>query len=146
VRKQSGASLIEILVVLAIVGIAATIMALNLRAAEAPLQTAARLTEGFILQARSTAIATTSAYRIVPDGSQRLVMEYAADCDDATWITEDHTVLELPRDVNLTSTAWSVCFTRRGLAAANVFVTLTHPDLGTRRIEVLLGGGTRVIS
>ncbi len=145
-KKQSGSSLIEILVVLAIFGIAAGILALNLRPAEAPLQTASRLAEGFILQARSSAIATTSAYRIVPDGPGRLIAEYASDCDDATWTTEEHTVLDLPTDVTLTDTAWSVCFTRRGMAAANVYVTLSHPRLGTRQVEVLLGGGTRVVS
>jgi Tfp pilus assembly protein FimT len=145
VRQQSGASLLELLAVLAIVGIAVMVMALNLRPAEAPVQTAARLVEGFILQARSTAIATTSAYRVMPDGEKRLTVDYAGECDDATWTPEPHSVLELPRDVTMSDTGWSVCFTRRGISTANVIVTLSHPDRGSSQVEVLLGGGTRVI-
>ncbi len=63
-----------------------------------------------------------------------------------TWTTEPHSVLDLPRGVTMTDTAWTVCFTRRGISTANVVVTLSHPDLGSIRVEVLLGGGTRVIS
>ena len=138
--------MLELLVVVAILGIAAMIMALNLRPAEAPVQTAARLVEGFILQARSMAIATTSAYRVTPDGADRLVVEYAGDCSDSTWTPEPDTVLELPDGVTMADTGWSVCFSRRGISTANVTVTLNHPERGTSRVEVLLGGGTRVSS
>jgi Tfp pilus assembly protein FimT len=138
--------MLELLVVVAILGIAAMVMAVNLRPAEAPVRTAARLVEGFILQARSTAIATTSAYRVIPDGATRLVVEYAGDCGDSTWTAEPDTVLELPSGVTMTDTAWSVCFTRRGLSTSNVTVTLDHPERGTSQVEVLLGGGTRVAS
>lgn len=144
-RRASGATLTELLVVVALMGIAAMITALNLRPAEAPLQTATRLTEGFILQARSSAIATTSAYRVVPDGPAALALEHAGACDDTVWTEEPDSRLGLPRDVTLADTAWSVCFTRRGLSASNVTVTLVHPDSGTSQLEVLLGGTTRVI-
>ena len=77
-RDESGATLIELMVVIGIMAIAAMTFTLNLRPAEAPLQTATRLTEGFILQARSMAIATTSAYRVLPSDNDTLVVEYAA--------------------------------------------------------------------
>ena len=144
--RQSGATLIELLVVLTIMGIALMVTAPNLKPAEAPLQTASRLTEGFILQARSSAIATTSAYRVVPDGEDRLLLEYAAKCDDSTWTAETYSILELPDEVTMTDTGWSVCFSRRGISSTNVTVTLTHPDFGSSQVEVLLGGSTRVIS
>jgi len=146
VREESGATLIELMVVVGIMAIAALTFTLNLRPAEAPLQTATRLTEGFILQARSTAIATTSAYRVVPSDDDTLIVEYADDCDDATWTTEPHTVLDLPDTVSMTATDWSVCFSRRGISSSNVVVTLTDSELDSSQIEVLLGGGIQVVS
>jgi len=138
--------MLELLIVLAIVAIVVGATAINLEPAEAPLQTGSRLVEGILLQARSSAIATTSAYHVVPDGNRRLVVEYAGNCGDADWTPEPGAAIELPDKVSMSSTAWSVCFSRRGISTDNVTVTLNHPDLGSSQVEVFLGGATRVIS
>lgn len=144
-NRQSGVSLVELMVALALLAMAAAATTVNLEPAEQPLVTGSRLVEGFILQARSSAIATTSAYRVVPAGPSRLVAQYANDCGDATWTPEPAQRLELPDEVKMTATDWSICFSRRGVASANVTVTLTHPDRGAVQVEVLLGGATRVV-
>ena len=144
--RQAGASLLEVLVVVAIIALFFAATLANLKPAEAPLQTGSRLVEAFIFQARSSAIATTSVYRVLPDGAGRLVTEYADACDDVTWNSEPGGVLQLPDEVTMTDTDWTVCFGRRGLSTANLTVTLVHPDFGSKQVEVLLGGTTRVIS
>ena len=144
--RQAGASLLETLVVVAIIALFVAVTLANLKPAEAPLQTGTRLVEAFILQARSSAIATTSAYRVVPDGAGQLLTEYASSCNDLTWTREPGGSLELPDEVTMTDTDWTVCFGRRGLSSANLTVTLVHPEFGSRQVEVLLGGTTRVLS
>ena len=44
----------------------------------------------------------------------------------------------------MTDSAWVVCFNARGISSNNLTVTLSHPDRGSRQVEVLLGGATRV--
>ena len=145
-NRQSGYSAIEMLTTLAVIGIVAGVITINLEPAEAPLQTGSRLVEGLLLQARSSAIATTSAYRVVPEGDRHLVIEYAGDCGDATWTNEPGAGIELPEEVSMSSTTWSVCFSRRGISTDNVTIALDHPTLGSSQVEVCLGGATRVTS
>lgn len=143
---QAGTSLVETIATLAIIALFLGGALANLEPAEAPLQTGSMLVEGLILQARSSAMATTSAYRIVPDGAGRLLTEHADRCSDASWTSEPGNALDLPDEVTLSDTDWTVCFGRRGLSTANLTVTLVHPDFGSRQVEVLLGGTTRVLS
>ena len=53
--------------------------------------------------------------------------------------------IELPDGVSLDSTAWSVCFGSRGVSNSNVVVGLTHDEYGSRSVEVMLGGTTRIV-
>ena len=144
-RQAAGMSLVELLVVLAVAGIALGASALYLRPMEAPLQTGATDLEGFLRQARGRALATTSAYRIVPSNSRVIEAEFAANCGASTWTSDSGVVLELPRQVTMTDTSWSVCFNSRGLADSNLVVSLTHPSAGSRQVEVLRGGAARVL-
>jgi hypothetical protein len=45
----------------------------------------------------------------------------------------------------MSSTSWQVCFSSRGVSGNNTTVTLQHPSNGSRRVEVLVGGTTRVL-
>ncbi len=143
--RQAGTSLIETIATLAIIALFLGGTLANLEPAEAPLQTGSMLVEGLILQARSSAMATTSAYRIVPVGAGRLLNEHADRCSDASWTSEPGNALDLPDEVTLSDTDWTVCFGRRGLSTDNLTLTLVHPEYGSRQIEVLLGGTTRVL-
>jgi prepilin-type N-terminal cleavage/methylation domain-containing protein len=143
--RAAGMSLIELLVVLAVAGIALGASTLYLRPMEAPLQTGAANLEGFLRQARGRALATTSAYRVTPSDSRNVEAEFASNCGASTWTSDPGVTLVLPRQVAMTDTGWSVCFNSRGLADSNLVISLTHPSAGSRQIEVLRGGAARVL-
>jgi hypothetical protein len=90
-------------------------------------------------------MATTSAHRVSPSDASNLAVEYANTCSDTTWTTDGNMELKLPDGVTMSDTSWSVCFSSRGISLNNVTVTLGHTKYGTRDIEVLLGGTTRIL-
>ncbi len=135
----------ESLVTLSLLGIAASTAGLYLMPAAAPLAGGADLVDGMMRVSRSRAIATTSAYRVTAADPSHLIAERAQSCFATTWTRDDELELELPRDVVLTDTSWSVCFSSRGLAAGNITIPLHHPETGSLSVEVLLGGSSRVI-
>jgi len=145
-RSQSGASLIESLALLAILGILLVISTLALRPLASPIDTGTTLLEGFLRQARLNAIATTRAYRVSAASSNRVGAAYASTCSATTWTTDSKLSLTLPAAVTMTSTSWQVCFSSRGVSDANVLVTLQHPTNGSRKVEVLFGGTTRIVN
>jgi Tfp pilus assembly protein FimT len=144
-RRQRGATLVEALVVLGVLGLAVGATALALRPLQSPIDTGTTLLEGFLRQARLNAIATTSAYRVSPSSTSRLRTTYASSCSATTWTTDADMTLALPSGVTMTSTSWSVCFSSRGISNANTLVTLQHPTNGSRKVEVLVGGTTRIV-
>lgn len=143
--RNRAFTLIEALVVLGITGIILAIGAINLRELNNPLQNGASQLEGFFKQARSKAMATTSAYRIHAESPSRLVAEYAANCNAAAWTADPKLTLEFAEGVKVsgTNSPWPVCFTSRGLANKNLIVTLSDANNRTRQVEVMLGGGVR---
>lgn len=142
---QHGFSMTELLVVLAIMGLSAAIGSLYLDPMSTPIESGAVQLEGFFRQARLRAMATTSAHRVKPTDGSNLMVETASNCSATTWTTSGDLVQELPSGVTMTDTSWSVCFSSRGISLNNVTVTLTHSKYGTRDIEVLLGGTTRIL-
>ena len=143
--KNSGFTMIEALVILTVLGIVVASASLFLKPAAAPLQSATVLTEGYLRQIRARAMSTTSAYRMTPIDETRVGASYAAVCSATTWIEDPDFELELPEGVEWSSTAWNLCFSSRGLASNNLTISLQHAQFGTRDIEVLLGGTSRVL-
>jgi prepilin-type N-terminal cleavage/methylation domain-containing protein len=144
-KADRGSTLAELLVVLAVMGLTLGVAAMNVRPMETPLQTGTALLEAVFHQARLQAIATTSAFRIIPAGSTQLRTEHAESCMDTTWTADPSLRVELPAGVTQSPTTWSVCFSSRGISTNNVVVTLSHAQYGEQKIEVLLGGTTRVL-
>ena len=144
-HSEAGLTLLEVMVVVAILGLGVGIASLRLQPLETPLQSSATLVEGFFREARLKAIATTSAYRVLPSTSSRLMAQTADSCGASTWTTVVGMNLDLASGVTLSSTAWSVCFGSRGISNDNVSVKLLHDPLGSTTIEVLLGGTTRIV-
>ena len=143
--NERGTTLMELLVVLLLLGLSVTAVAYNLSPLETPLHSGTVLLESYFRQVRRQAMATTSAYRAVPVGQDRLIAQRASSCLDTTW-TDDPTVhMELPDGVDMTDSTWRVCFSSRGISASNVIVTLSHADFGQKQVEVLIGGTTRVL-
>lgn len=135
----------EMLAAMTIVGLLLGIAGIWLTPMEAPLQSSIALSQAFLRQARVTAMATTSAYRVRGSTARELVAETADSCTATTWTADDQMRLVLPDPVTLSETSWEVCFTARGMSDSTVQFGLSHPRLGEERIEVLRGGTTRVL-
>jgi prepilin-type N-terminal cleavage/methylation domain-containing protein len=144
-RGQAGMTLVELLAVLAIVGIGVGVAALYLRPMEAPLDTATAHFDGTLRAARLKAMATTSAYRLQAGAEDRVVAAFADSCSAGSWTPDPQLELTLPRDVTMNPTNWTICFGSRGLADGNVVVGFVHPEYGSRSVEVMLGGTSRVL-
>jgi Tfp pilus assembly protein FimT len=136
---------IEIVVVLAILAIAVTAFAMNLQPVTSPVDTSTNLLEGVFREARLNAIATMSAERVSPASTTVLKGEKAASCSATTWTTDQSLSTTLPTGVTMSPSSWSVCFSSRGISTNNVTVTLTHPTYGSKSVEVLYGGTSRVL-
>lgn len=144
-QRQSGSTLIELLAVIAIVGIGFGAASMFFRTMEGPLKAGVALTEGQLRQARVSAMASTSAYRVRPTSNATIIAEKAVNCAATTWTADADLAVDLPRDVTFTDTSWSFCFGARGVSTVNASITLQHARLGTLQIEVLRGGTTRVL-
>ncbi len=142
-RGSRGMTLVEVLAVLAITAVFLTASAVYLRPIETPLRTGAQLVEGLMKQARAKAIASTTAHRVRPFSATTLVVESARSCSSAAWTFDPRMEVVLPVGVNLEETAWTVCFTSRGIASENLFMTLNHEQFGTQRLELLKGGAIK---
>jgi len=141
---EAGFSLIEMLVVLAILGILLSIMGLNLRPFADPLQDSAARIEGFLKQTRAKAMATTSAYRI-HYGSGFLYAERAHRCTDTQWTPDPKLRMQLPDRVSVNwGGSQPVCITSRGYATASRTVVLTDDRGRQKRVTLLIGGAVRV--
>ena len=135
----------ELLVVVALLGLSVTAVSFKLKPLETPLHSGTVLLEGFFRQTRRQAMATTSAYRAVPLGRTKMTAQTASSCSDTDWDVDPTLTMDLPDDVEMTSSVWTVCFSSRGISASNEIVTLTHPDAGQKQVEVLIGGTTRIL-
>lgn len=141
-RSQAGSTLVEVIVVVAIMGIGLGMASMYLKPIEAPLSSATSLVESYLREARLNAIASTSAYRVTPETTGRLKMETGDSCSASTWVG-DGSKLELPNGVSTSPSNWIVCFSSRGIAGTNVVITLDHDQYDAVQIEVLVGGTTR---
>lgn len=144
-NRQSGVTFVELLVVMAILGIGLGMASMFLKSTDNPLHTGGVLLEASFREARLLAIAETAAYRVLPRDSGAVRMERASTCADATWTGAEVPAVELPEGVVIQEEGWFVCFNSRGISSDNVVVTLAHASFGSRQVEVLLGGTTRVL-
>jgi prepilin-type N-terminal cleavage/methylation domain-containing protein len=145
-----GLTLVELVVVLAVLGIAAGIAALNVRPFYNPLQDALSRTEGFVKQVRSKAMATTSAYRITLEGN-RLKAAYAPTCRSTSFTEDTSLQAEIPAEVTLTFTPQGgvPCFNSRGLLvlqnagsySGEPYYRFTDRQGRQGTLRLLLGGG-----
>jgi len=144
-RRQSGVTLVELLIAMAVLGLCLTMSTLYLKSTDNPLQTGSVLLEGSMREARLLAIAETAAYRVTPQDTHTVRMERAATCGAATWTDAPTPAVAMPDGVTIVTEGWTVCFNSRGISSDNVVIELSHADYGARKVEVLLGGTTRVI-
>lgn len=143
---RAGFTLLEMLVVMMLTGILSYIGVYNLKEMASPIEDATTSTVSFLKIVRARALATTSAYTVYPVTSTRLGARTSARCDDPVGETTIDSLLQLtfPAGAQLLETAWTVCFTARGLAATDQTFQLRDIASQTRTVEVLLGGSVRI--
>jgi prepilin-type N-terminal cleavage/methylation domain-containing protein len=147
-RARAGFTLVELLIVLVITGLMLTIAVPRFRGLENQLQNAAMETASFFRQARTSAMARTSAYRVVIVSDTELRGEYATSCAATTWTDDPRTRLVLRDGVVMEGSVIVagdelVCYNARGVADASPVFNLKDLELNGQLVEVFLGGAVR---
>lgn len=143
-RGQSGVSLLELLVVMAVLGLSVAVAANSLMATEGALVIASNELENAMKLARARAMSTTTPHRVHAPDRRSITVEHGGPCGDpgATWTAVPNTGTSFENLVALETDGWSVCFTTRGWTTDVHTVRLEDPD-GWIETTVLLGGSVR---
>lgn len=152
IKSSQGFTLLELLVVMAVVGILVGIAATNFANLRQPADEAARGVSVLLKTARARAIASTAAVRIQRDaGSRAYAFAEAPSCTATTWTTRPAQQYLLPDDVTITSPtkAWKACFNSRGTidvptGATLDAVTFTDRKARKRTLTLYAGGAAEV--
>ena len=146
--RRSGFSIIELLVIIAIIGILATIGFLNLRPLHNEARAAANDFAGTVKQARGRAMVTTSAYRLVYRAPDRVEMQWRKTCAGSdAWTPEARFDLELRDGTTVDGRVDGeelLCFNSRGTTDQSPTVTFRDARGRTASVAVFAGGGVRV--
>lgn len=146
-KSESGLTIIEMLVTLAIVGIIAGIVALNLRPLSQDASNAANTIAAYLKQVRARAMTTTSAYRIIYVSDTELQAEWALSCASADWQPEQrfrHSLSGGAKMLNVTAGTILTCFSPRGISDSNTELSLKDDRERFATLELFLGGGVEI--
>lgn len=149
--RTQGFTLLELLTVLAIIGILLGVTAMNLSGFQRPALSDARSLASTVKAARSAAIASTGAVQVRFDTATRtLSARRGASCAATTWtnLPASSRVELNPKVVMLTPLRpdpWQVCFDSRGVADSAPTLQLRDQN-GTTvyTLAVFLGGAVKV--
>lgn len=142
--SQSGFTLLELMVALSLSGILMGIAAANVRAYNCSSKNAVSMIQGFVKLVRAKGISRTAAYKIYPDpGGKKILTSFANTCSDSIFTVDNNLTLDMPEQTKLLIPTWTTCLNSRGLANANVIISFSTKDAGTKQLEIMLGGGTR---
>lgn len=151
-RGAGGFTMIEMVMVLVIVGIMASIVAPTFRGMSNDLENGVREGASFLRLARAQAMATTSAYRMRAASASVFQGEYARGCDDDEdeWVADARVRWELRDGVQVggggvQADSVIVCYDSRGQANASPSLVLVEPSGDAGRIDVFLGGTVRAV-
>lgn len=111
-----GFTLLELLVVMAIIGILVAISPIAFNQLRAPAREGVSLTNATIKSARARAISSTSAVRLSLQADRLgLKAETARTCTDTAWTVLPTLSVTLPQQASyVNSLPWNVCYTSRG--------------------------------
>lgn len=142
---QAGVSLTELLIVVAVTGLMATVAIWQSDAASGGLKAASDELVSITKMARTYAMSTTTPHRMVPINDTRIAIEYGGPCGDAgaTWTPLNGEQFDLPEGTRLSGTSWDVCFTTRGWTTDVQNLRLLEGE-SYQDVSVLLGGSVRV--
>ena len=140
-NEDSGFTLIEFLLVTALIGILTGTALYNLKVMSNPLQNASNSVEQFMHLARARAISGTQVVKVTVTTAKRLDTATSDSCS-GTMTPLPTLFLDLPVGSTLTTTTPTVCFTQRGLADVSTNFVISDNDGDSRTVRVALGGGT----
>lgn len=146
---RAGFTIMEMIVVLAMIGLVLAIGRTTFRGLENALQNATQETTGYLGEVRARAMATTSAYRIIVVSDTELRAEHARRCgaDDEDWTPDDrldHELRDQARFEDLAAGEILTCFSSRGISSDNPTFALADHEGNQRRMELFLGGGVMI--
>jgi len=141
---ERGFTMVEVLVVFALTAIMMGIAVSNLKELNSSSRDAASEIVAFLKEIRAKAISTTRAYTVSASGNDTLVARYASVCSDASPTLDSSARLELPAGTHLTNTAWTICFTSRGLADDAITIPVEDAQSRAETVEIVLGGAARI--
>lgn len=153
--RTNGFTIVELLVVMAIIGIVGSLALYGLRGLSPRAVDVAGQLGGTVKQVRAKAMATTSAYRLLYVSENELRAEWARSCNAAAadWTVDARMGLELPDQFAISQNDGSayatndeiLCFSPRGLSNVNPTVLVTDTQRGnSASVEVLIGGAVEV--
>jgi prepilin-type N-terminal cleavage/methylation domain-containing protein len=143
--RQMGFTLLELIVTMSLFLIIGGIAVPQLSQMNSASRNAADSVASFSKQVRARAIASTSAYKMRPSGSGRIITEFATNCSSATWSADQKNKLILPSNTYLLDSTWDLCFNSRGFPDGNLEIDIREQNGNTKTVEIMLGGATRVI-
>lgn len=155
--KQSGFTLIEILVVVAILGILMAIGIISYANARSPAQEAKNTLNAILFQTRAEAAGTTSAKRLrVSNDYKKVFIDTSKRCNDpeVTWKLGEQTINMPEKMVRKPLTIKPknplgpddnilICFTSRGLVDKNKTIQISDTQ-SKFFIDLSLAGGVRI--
>jgi len=142
---ERGFTLLETMVVITIASILMGTAIASLREFNRPALNAADQIRSLFKQVRAKAISQTASYRVSGSSSEKITTSYADKCSSSTFANDQKLFLDMPEGAILQTTGWTVCINPRGIADTNVIMRIKGSDGTTKRVEVMLGGATRVL-
>ena len=143
-KSESGTTIFEVIVVLSLVSILSTVALLKSSAFVNQSEASAESLVVYLKSMRNLAMSRTQAVIIYPQSSTVIARKSANSCSDENPVPESF-VFKLPKNINLRTTDWSICFTSRGLTNASQTFTLSSSTEGLKTIEISLGGSVRML-
>lgn len=140
---QSGYSMIEMIVVLAIAALVMGTAISNLKELDDPLSNASFSLGHYLRLARSRAISQTLAIQLKPSGANRIVASSADSCT-ATMTPMSDLSFDFPTGSRMVSTTWTICFSSRGFTPQEVEFNIQGDSSLTKTVSVALGGGSQI--
>ena len=146
---RAGFTLIEGLVIIAILGILAGIAFLDVRPLENAARNGANELAATLRQARSRAMVTTSAHRLVLVDAVRVETQWRRTCSGSEpWVDDPRLGLELLRGATVVGGAEIgqpiTCFDSRGIGDASPVIVIRDTRGREATVDVLAGGAIRV--
>lgn len=141
--KNSGITLLEVLVVFSVIGILLGVALYGIQGTKNPLSNAVFSIEQFIRLARAKAISGTQSVKISPASDTTLQASAGKSCTGE--LTDlSNLRLTLPKETALGDTSWSICFNARGIADTSISFTVVGPNSSIKTVNIALGGGVKI--